>query len=114
MPKTAENLERAGKEGRLLVANLFTIPKYKPASGSELYFEPTLYASQIVGEVTRRLEALKTWGKPLFWRPSSVSDLARRWPEGKVADALGPLLAWLHGKGAVGVATINRIKTIST
>ncbi len=108
IPKTAENLERASEERRLLVANLFTSPKYRPASDFELYFEPTLYPTQVYREVTRRLEAMKTDGKPIFWRLTSVSDLARYWSEERVTHALGLLLTWLHEKGAIGVATINR------
>jgi hypothetical protein len=108
MPKTAESLKRAAEEERLLVVNLFTNPYYRPTSPSELYFDTTAYPSQVYWETTRGLEKLKSSKKPIFWRLSSLSDLSYHWPERKIIDALGPLLAWLHGKGAIGVATINR------
>jgi hypothetical protein len=108
IPKTAEKLERAAREKKLLVANLFTTPTYKPVSDSEIYFDSRLYPAQINWEITKRLEELETGGKFIFWRLTSLSDLVRSWAEEKVVDAFGPLLAWLHGKGAVGVTTLNR------
>lgn len=108
MPKIAKKLEQATKLGRLLVANLFTTPKYRPESDSELYIDSTFYPTQLQWEITSKLQQLETGGKPIFWRLTSMSDLLRSWTEEKVMDAFGPLLAWFHGKGAVGVATLNR------
>lgn len=108
IPDIAETLGRASKEGRLLVANFFTTPKYKPILSSELYFDSMFYSTEVVREMTNGLKAIKTGGKPIFWRLSSVSDLARHWPEGKVADTLESLLAWFHKNNAIGVATINQ------
>jgi hypothetical protein len=108
IPKVAKKLEQAAKAKKLLVANLFTTPAYKPVSESEMYFDHRLYPAQINWEITKRLEELETGGKPIFWRLTSMSDLVRSWAEEKVVDAFGPLLAWLHGKGAIGVTTLNR------
>jgi hypothetical protein len=108
IPKVAKKLEQAAKTKKLLVANLFTTPTYKPISDSEVYFDYRLYPAQINWEITKRLEELETGGKPIFWRLTSMSDLVRNWAEEKVVDAFGPLLAWLHGKGAIGATTLNR------
>ena len=108
VPKTAQALRSAASAGRLLVVNFFTTPHYKPTSPAELYFDTSVYPSQIYWETTKALEKLKTSKKPLFWRLTSLSDLSNHWAERKIMDMLEPLLAWLHGNGATGVVTMNR------
>lgn len=108
MPRVAEKLERAARARRLLVANLFTTPKYNSRSDLEIYIDPSTYPKQLQWEISKRLENLETSGAPIFWRLTSINDLLRSWTEAKIMEAFGPLLAWLHGKGATGVATLNR------
>jgi hypothetical protein len=108
MPKVARKLEGASRTGRLLVANIFTTPKYRPDSDSELYIDPAFYPTQLQWEITSKLDRLETGGETIFWRLTSFSDLTRTWPDDKIMDAFGPLLVWFHGRGAIGVATLNR------
>lgn len=107
IPKTAEALRKAAIENRLVVANFFTNPPYRPRTSWELYFSPSVYPSQLYWNVVNALEKLRISRKPLFWRLTSISDLASRWPDRKIMDMLDPLLAWFHGQGAIGVSTMN-------
>lgn len=107
IPKIHRNLVRAGRERKLLIVNFVNYPKYTPAFKYELCFEPLFYPIQIYEKIARMLEGLKA-EKPLFWRLSSISTLLRYWTSGKVTDTLEHLLPYLHGRGAVGVTTINQ------
>lgn len=108
MPEIHQNLERAGEMGNLFVVNFVTEPKPKPPFNYELSLTPTFYSTQIYEEIARILEGVKVRRKPLFWRLSSISNLVPYWTSGKIMNTLECLLPYLHGRGAVGVTTINR------
>jgi len=73
-----------------------------------MYFDTTAYPSQVYWEVTRALDKMKSAKKPIFWRLSSLSDLTYHWPDRKIIDAFGPLLAWLHGKRDLAPEALRR------
>lgn len=108
IPKTAELLRKAAAENRLVVANFFTKPSYRPKERWELYFNPSVYPSQLYWDLAQALESMKASKKPLFWRLTSLSDLAASWPDRKIMDTVEQLLAWFHGRGAIGISTLNR------
>jgi len=109
MPEIHQNLKRASEMGNLFVVNFVTEPKPKPPSNYELSLSPTFYSTQVYEEIAKMLEGgLKAGKKPLFWRLSSVSNLVPYWMSSKVINTLERLLPFLHGRGAVGMTTINR------
>lgn len=111
MPRTYEKLKKAGKSGKLLAINFWAPPEYKPLLEFETYVDLALMPGQIYEKMVELLADLKTGGEPIFWRLTSISDLAhfaRYYGDRGVCDFFEPLLAWLQMKGATGVASINR------
>ncbi|MFQ6129439.1 MAG: hypothetical protein ACE5OT_01345 [Candidatus Hadarchaeaceae archaeon] len=108
IPEIHQNLERAGRTGNLFVVNFVTKPKPKAPFNYELSLSPTFYPTQIYEEIAKMLEGLKASRKPLFWRLSSISNLVPYWTSSKIINTLESLLPYFHGRGAVGVTTLNR------
>lgn len=111
MPRTYEKLKKAGKSGKLLAVNFWAPPEYKPLLDFETYVDLALMPGQIYEKMVKLLEGLKTGGEPIFWRLTSVSDLAhfaRYYGDRGVTDFVEPLMAWLQMRGATGITSVNR------
>ncbi len=111
MPDLYKKFDKTGKIGGLLAVNFWTPPEYKSNLDCETQIDLSLLPGQIYERMVKLLGDLETWGKPIFWRLTSISDLAhlsRYYGERGVSDLIEPLMSWLQMRGATGVTSINR------
>jgi hypothetical protein len=111
MPNVHKKLKKACDEGRLLAANFWAPPEYKSPVDFEMCIDLALMPGQIYEKMVKLSRGLKSKGKPIFWRLTSISDLAhfaRYYGDRGVTDLIELITAWLQVKGATGVASINR------
>lgn len=114
LPKTHKRLMESGEKGRLSAINFSVPPRYKPLSKYEKCIDLKIMPYQLYEKIVDGLKGLKTEGKPIFWRLSSISEFtrwARYYGDEGVIDTFKPLLTWFQMNGAVGIASINRART---
>ena len=114
IPNTYKKLVESGEKGRVSVVNFSVPPEYKPLLKYEKCIDLRTMPYRVYEKMVGALKGLKTEGKPIFWRLSSISEFAhwaRYYGDAGVIDTFKPLLAWLQTNGAVGVTSINRART---
>lgn len=114
MPKTYKKLKENGERGGVCAINFLAPPGYKSRLKYEKCLDLETMPYQTYEKIVDVVKNLKMNEKPIFWRLSSISELAhhaRYYGDEGVIDMLKPLLGWLQTKGATGIASINRART---